>query len=63
MKAISLTLKKNKYLENKEVIITTCATMYSLYYGWEWGGGGGIKNTNPTMSLVESNVVSENLTN
>ena len=27
------------------------------------GGGGGIKDTNPTMSLMDSNVVSENLTN
>ena len=27
------------------------------------GGGGGIKGTNPTMNLMDSNVVSENLTN
>ena len=44
MKAISLTLKKNKYLENKEVIITTCAGVLTLLWmgmgeGGGWGGG------------------------
>ena len=65
MKAISLTLKKNKYLENKEVIITTCAGVLTLLWMGMGGGGGGvgIKDTNPTMSLMDSNVVSENLTN
>lgn len=62
MKAISLTLTKNKYLENKEVIITTCAGVLTLLW-MGMGGGGGIKDTNPTMSLMDSNVVSENLTN
>lgn len=62
MKAISLTLKKTKYLENKEVIITTCAGVLTLLW-MGMGGGGGIKDTNPTMSLMDSNVVSENLTN
>ena len=43
MKAISLTLKKNKYLENKEVIITTCAGVLTLLWmGMGGGGGGGV---------------------
>lgn len=64
MKAISLTLKKkNKYLENKEVIITTCAGVLTLLWMGIGGGGGSIQDTNPTMSLMDSNVVSEILTN
>ena len=58
MKAISLTLKKNKYLENKEVIITRVLT-----HTLTMDGDGGIKDTNPTMSLRDSNVVHGNLTN
>ena len=46
MKAISLTLKKtNKYLENKEVIITTCAGVLTLLWMGIGGGGGGVYKT------------------
>ena len=46
MKAISLTLKKTKYLENKEVIITTCAGVLTLLW-MGMGGGGGYKRHKP----------------